>query len=455
MTKRRLKIRPVLITLNVSLLIIIALFYTFRLVKYYLKENGHKDADTTTLLVDELIKKQSYVDQTKGLVHDKNASIYRYIGKVEDNYLEYSGILFRILSVDEDNKIKIVSDENLTILYGNLKNGFTSSNINAWLNKSNNKYSGTFENNLFDSDKLLINTTMCDDKIDDLTKIKCDKKNDQNKIGILSLNDYYVSGGKEGFLNNSDTYFLNTLDSKNFNYYVTNTGEIALDNTNKKALGVRAVMSISGSSEILSGDGSKEKPFKIENHEIKKISDVYVGDLIKYSDMTFKVIDREDGKVKVVQSDVVKENGKVVSKKFGSDNTYSLNKDNVGYYLNNVYYKKLKNNNYIVKNNWPVGQLNSETLSYLDTYKNVLTTNIGMPSLGDMYIEEVKNIFLLSKGIGDNKMIDVISPEGSFFGDLVTSTYNIRPCLYLNSNLDIISGDGSEKSPFVLGVNNG
>lgn len=71
MTKRRLKIRPVLITLNVSLLIIIALFYTFRLVKYYLKENGHKDADTTTLLVDELIKKQSYVDQTKGLVHDK------------------------------------------------------------------------------------------------------------------------------------------------------------------------------------------------------------------------------------------------------------------------------------------------------------------------------------------------------------------------------------------------
>ena len=39
MTKRRLKIRPVLITLNVSLLIIIALFYTFRLVKYYLKEN--------------------------------------------------------------------------------------------------------------------------------------------------------------------------------------------------------------------------------------------------------------------------------------------------------------------------------------------------------------------------------------------------------------------------------
>lgn len=101
--------------------IIIALFYTFRLVKYYLKENGHKDADTTTLLVDELIKKQSYVDQTKGLVHDKNASIYRYIGKVEDNYLEYSGILFRIVGIDKDNNIKAISDSNLTLMYSGLE----------------------------------------------------------------------------------------------------------------------------------------------------------------------------------------------------------------------------------------------------------------------------------------------------------------------------------------------
>ena len=171
--------------------------------------------------------------------------------------------------------------------------------------------------------------------------------------------------------------------------------------------------------------------------------------------MTFKIIDRDNDKVKIAQSEVVKENDKVIFKKFGSDNTYSLNKDNVGYYLNNTYYKTLKNNKYIVKNNWPTGQLNSETLNYVDTYKTSLSANIGMLSLGDMFVDEVENIFLLSKGIGDTKMIDVISPEKNLFGDLVTSTYNLRPCLYLNSNLDIISGDGSEKSPFVVGENNG
>ena len=323
------------------------------------------------------------------------------------------------------------------------------------MNKSTINHSGIFENNLFDSDKLLINTTMCVDKINDLTKITCNKKNNQNKIGILSLNDYYVSGGKESFLNIGDTYFLNTLNSEGTNYYVTSTGDIALDNTNKKALGIRAVITISGSSEIISGDGSKEKPYNIETHDVKKISDAYVGNYVKYSNLTFKIIDRDNDKVKIAQSEVVKENDKVIFKKFGSDNTYSLNKDNVGYYLNNTYYKTLKNNKYIVKNNWPTGQLNSETLNYVDTYKTSLSANVGMLSLGDMYIDEVENIFLLSKGIGDAKMIDVISPEKNLFGDLVTSTYNLRPCLYLNSNLDIISGDGSEKSPFVVGENNG
>lgn len=452
-TRRRLKITPVLIALNILVLFVIVIFYLTRLIIYYNKE--HNTEVESNLIVDSIIEKRSYTDLDNGLIYDDNTKTYTFKGKVDNNYLEYSGVLFRILSVNENNEVKAVSENILTILYGNLKNGFEKSNINTWLNKSTINHSGIFENNLFDSDKLLINTTMCVDKINDLTKITCNKKNTQNKIGILSLNDYYISGGKESFLNISDTYFLNTLNSEGANYYVTSTGDIALDNTNKKALGIRAVITISGSSEIISGDGSKEKPYNIETHDVKKISDVYIGNYVEYSNLTFKIIDRDNDKVKIAQSEVVKENDKVIFKKFGSDNTYSLNKDNVGYYLNNTYYKTLKNNKYIVKNNWPTGQLNSETLNYVDTYKTSLSANIGMLSLGDMFVDEVENIFLLSKGIGDTKMIDVISPEKNLFGDLVTSTYNLRPCLYLNSNLDIISGDGSEKSPFVVGENNG
>ena len=136
-TRRRLKITPVLVALNILVLFVIVIFYLTRLIIYYNKE--HNTDVESNLIVDNIIKKRSYTDMENGLIYDDKTKTYTFKGKVNDNYLEYSGILFRILSVDEDNKIKIVSDENLTILYVNLKNGFTSSNINAWLNKSNNK----------------------------------------------------------------------------------------------------------------------------------------------------------------------------------------------------------------------------------------------------------------------------------------------------------------------------
>ena len=56
MAKRKvLKVTPVLEAINILILLIIAGFYTFRLVKYYLRENGHKN-EGTVLLVDAIKK---------------------------------------------------------------------------------------------------------------------------------------------------------------------------------------------------------------------------------------------------------------------------------------------------------------------------------------------------------------------------------------------------------------
>ena len=133
-TRKRLKITPVLVALNILVLFIIVIFYVTRLIIYYNKE--HNTVDESNLIVDSIIKKRSYVDINNGLVYDDDTKTYTFKGNTNDNYLEYSGILFRILSVDKDNKIKAVSDSSLTIMYGNLKNGFSLSNINTWLNKS-------------------------------------------------------------------------------------------------------------------------------------------------------------------------------------------------------------------------------------------------------------------------------------------------------------------------------
>lgn len=454
MTKRRLKIRPVLITLNVSLLIIIALFYTFRLVKYYLKENGHKDADTTTLLVDELIKKQSYVDQTKGLVHDKNASIYRYIGKVEDNYLEYSGILFRIVGIDKDNNIKAISDSNLTLMYSGLEKGFDKSYVYKWLNKSDEKYSGIFENNMDSTDKYLTNTYLCDDVVSDLKNINCEKNNNALKITLLSLYDYASAGGKESYLNNGESYYLSTIDDKNNNYFINTTGDVGLNKISSKIYGVRPVITIKNDVALMHGDGSKTSPYAVIEKSISKLSDVYISKYINYSGSTYRVISTGEN-VKIALSDNIKDKDKYLEKTFGGkNNIYSTSKNTIGEYLNNTYYKSIKNNDLIVKSSYGIGSNTLDNLDYTAVYSKTDTFNIGMLTLGDMFISDTKNVLTMNRGIESSMIINVINKDGNIFGDLIASKYEIRPTMYLKGDISIVSGDGSIDSPYELGVNN-
>lgn len=454
MTKRRLKIRPVLITLNVSLLIIIALFYTFRLVKYYLKENGHKDADTTILLVDELIKKQSYVDQTKGLVHDKNASIYRYIGKVEDNYLEYSGILFRIVGIDKDNNIKAISDSNLTLMYSGLEKGFDKSYVYKWLNKSDEKYSGIFENNMDSTDKYLTNTYLCDDVVSDLKNINCEKNNNVDKITLLSLYDYASAGGKESYLNNGESYYLSTIDDKNNNYFINTTGDVGLNKISTKIYGVRPVITIKNDVALMHGDGSKTSPYAVIEKIISKLSDVYISKYINYSGSTYRVISTGEN-VKIALSDNIKDGDKYLEKTFGGkNNIYSTTKKTIGEYLNNTYYKSIKNNDLIVKSSYGIGSNTLDNLDYTAVYSKTNTFNIGMLTLGDMFISDTKNVLTMNRGIESSMIINVINKDGNVFGDLIASKYEVRPTMYLKGDISIVSGDGSIDSPYELGVNN-
>ncbi len=454
MTKRRLKIRPVLIALNVSLLIIIALFYTFRLVKYYLKENGHKDADTTTLLVDELIKKQSYVDQTKGLVHDKNASIYRYIGKVEDNYLEYSGILFRIVGIDKDNNIKAISDSNLTLMYSGLEKGFDKSYVYKWLNKSDEKYSGIFENNMGSTDKYLTNTYLCDDVVSDLKDINCEKNNNALKITLLSLYDYASAGGKESYLNNGESYYLSTIDDKNNNYFINTTGDVGLNKISSKIYGVRPVITIKNDVALMHGDGSKTSPYAVIEKSISKLSDVYISKYINYSGSTYRVISTGEN-VKIALSDNIKDGDKYLEKTFGGkNNIYSTTKKTIGEYLNNTYYKSIKNNDLIVKSSYGIGSNTLDNLDYTAVYSKTDTFNIGMLTLGDMFISDTKNVLTMNRGIESSMIINVINKDGNVFGDLIASKYEVRPTMYLKGDISIVSGDGSIDSPYELGVNN-
>ena len=106
------------------------------------------------------------------------------------------------MSIDENKNIRLVSDDILTYMYSGLENGYDKSFVNKWLNSSEEKYSGIFENILYDKDNILVNSDLCTDVVDDLNNILGDNVSFQG--GLKSV---------DTLLNNEVRY--NSLIKKN------------------------------------------------------------------------------------------------------------------------------------------------------------------------------------------------------------------------------------------------
>ena len=470
MARRKvLKITPILIVLNVLILLFIVGFYTTRLIKYYIEENGNSgEEDTTVLLADEVLKKQSYLDETKGLVYDEKNNIYRYKGEVDDNYILYSGMLFRISVIDNEGNIRIVSQDNVTMLYSGLEKGFNDSYVNKWLNEFEEENTGKYYKVLYNNE-ILADTYVCMDSIDDLTNITCEEKKNDYKVTLMSLYDYRMAGGKASYLNNGESYSFITNNSKNQNYYATADGEIAISTKNSRISNVRPVITLLADTELLSGNGSIDEPYIVEKHDIKTLKDVYVNNIVKFGDKTFKVIELNDNKVKVVATDVLmekvketdketkeeKEVLKEMSMKFGGSNSkYTTYGDSVGSYLNGTYLNSLELKDKVIESKWYVGKLSLDNLSYTLTYKDSVDAHIGLLTIGDFYINEKYNVLTLLRGMEASNIINVVNKDGHIFADRITAKYYVRPAFYLDSSIEIKSGKGTVDSPYELGEKN-
>jgi hypothetical protein len=454
MAKRgKLRVGRVLLCINVLVLAVIIGIYTGRLIKYYKLEHADTGENETSLLVDALRKKRSYVDLTKGLVCDDDTSMCRYKGEVNDNYLTYSGNTYRILGIDSKNNIYAVSEKNVTLMYSGLEHGYNNSYINKWLNMSDKDHSGIFENILFNTE-ILDFTNMCSDKISDVENIECHEINDENRITLLSLYDYKEAGGKSSFLNNGESYYLSTLDENNEVYYITPSGDISVIKNIATVSGVRPVITINYNTELISGKGTKNSPYVIEKHDVKTLADVYVGDYVSFKDVKYRVVNRTEETTKVAGTDVLDDlEGKLLKSFGGTNNKYSKNSKTIGRYLNDEYYKTIEDDN-IVESPWYIGNLELGNLDYANKYTSNVKLKVGMLGLGDMYVNDLKNVLTISRGIESYDVISVITKEGNVYSDSINTEYNVRSSFYLKSTMEVKSGDGSLDKPYVLGVAN-
>lgn len=230
-----------------------------------------------------------------------------YKGTLVDNYIMFNNMIFRIVRVNKDNTVTIVSDSPLANIDYNASNGrFEDSNMDEWLNK----YFYNLLNNK--SKKLIVSSKWCDDVITDenITKTTCDRYSSLKKIGILSIEDY-----NNTFDENKNTY-LDSMARTWYNNFTKNNDVWSIKSSSSAAykdnilLNIRPALTLSSEAMIIKGDGTQENPFKIGTEtEIKmgiKINKLDIGTVITYSGYDWYVAGKEDdGTTKLIMKNVL------------------------------------------------------------------------------------------------------------------------------------------------------
>ncbi len=442
-----------LIIFNVVFLLFLCGYYGYRLIYYYDLEN-HPNAEIKDLKT-ILTKEENIVYAGDGLYPDGEG--YRFIGKDVKNYVYYSGMLWRVLTVNEDGSISLITEENVTsLVWGKDTNTFENSYIDTWLNpKEGVDHSGYFYNHLSNPKNFLVSNITC---LDTLSKPKegCEKTTKKHSIGLLSTSDYLKAGGTKSYLN-TGTYFWTSNGSKDGKvWYVFDKGgfnNLSSSGDNYYSYGVRPVITIHGNTAVKGGNGTIDDPYRLEDIQYLTLHTTHAGLYVTYQDALWRIVDVSSDKVKIVLEDTVK-NGDTNLLKAYSPNTNKFDLEswnNIGYYLNHTYYSTL-NTEWLVDGEWYTGSYNTSTgFDYKKVYDASVTAPVGLLHMGELFLHDVRGYATLTSSNDYEQTVITVNQDGFIYSELNTTELAIRPAVYLRGDLKITSGVGTKTNPLILG----
>ena len=411
--------------ISIIILLFFIIFYTSRLIYY--KYNNSKTITYSKILSERIIQEENNF-KLIGQIKIKN-NIYYFIGKSPNNYVNYKGLIWRI--------VKINSDRSITLILENSLNNMTYSNTLKWLNYGNLEYTGIFEEFLYGVNTNKENTNY-------LSKNEYLDCSDTSKIRLLSEEDYNIIDSNDSYINNNIDFWISN------NKYINNDGNIYINETNDEYHNIRPVIILKSDTEISSGNGTIDKPYYIKRDKATTTKDIETGALIKYNKESWRVIEVNDDNIKILKEDCIKdEDNKCLEMIFQEyNNTINLNNtESLLYYLNNDYYNSLTNSKYLTTGTLYTGKyLNND---YKSIYEESIDVKVGIPSLADIYALEINNTFLISSN-GTSNLNIYISKNNKLYETLITEKAYIRPILYLKKNITL-KGKGSRVSPYTLG----
>ena len=443
--KKKIKLENIYIFINIVFILGCFIFYGYRLIHFYRLE--HPKIEENTPLYELITLDKNITTINEGLYKEDN--VYRYIGNNLDNYVIYSGRLWRIVSA-EDNKVKLITEDPQTSLVWSINTNYENSYVRSWLNDEDNELKSFYES--LSNNSYIVNTKTCIDVVSE-DSLKCEQVV-EDKVGLLSAYEYQKAGGEESYLNIGEYWWTSNTDKDNVAWYVYSKGSLnntSYSGTTYYSYGVRPTITLNGDIEVIRGNGTKETPYLLDKTTENILNKKYVGEYLNYSGYTWRIIETDDEYVKIAMNGIVKnDEGEDLITYFGKSNYYSVSQD-VGKYLNTTFYNKLTNQDYILERDFNTGRYD-KTYKYdfnkIAEYKE--KAKVGLLQLGELFITDVPKYFLATRTITSDNSIYEVLEEGRIYAGELTDELGLRVTMYLKPDIAILSGEGTNESPYVI-----
>ena len=436
-------------------------------------------------------------EKAKELVYENNAcktdgTTYQYMGgcyikgNPNNNYIWYSGFLWRIMGINADGTIRMITDENVTAIpWGeyNTAQDWDNSYAKEWLN--NYFYPRLKGNNIIKEETWCSETTTSSSSA--RTTCENNLSTQPSNVGLMTLDEYNLAGSFNSYLKIGQYQWTMTPYSSSSAWSVSDSG-YADDNSVASTRGLRAVINVNSDVTITGGNGtlgatwsSQTGPYILNEDKSVEVTGklnekATSGEYVLFVGRKYRVVDKDsNGNTKLILDSYYEETeGTVYTMSYGSNNTFSkdtgigqkLNSDVLNWLTNNSESEKAKlvSDYTWYQNNFASGQSYSVSLNEENPTRSIQAT-VGLIRVGEMLSGQSSSI--LTKGYttassdSNANTYWTMTPYSSSrawnvynYGyanyDSVTNTYGLRAVIVVNSDVTITGGNGTWSNPYQI-----
>ena len=416
-------------------------------------------------------------------------------GENPNNYIWYSGKLWRAVSVNNEEKTtKLVTQWNISSIgYSTGSTVFADSFIEDWLNDTT---IDGFLGNLREPDKFIVmnskwNATMDATSLGSIIRPRDDGTIVTDAVGLLNMYEYQSSYHgttySNGYLNNGLYWWTLTPYSSSNTRRIISTGAASVSSPAINSGGIRPTINLKSNIKIVDGDGTINNPYRLEGDNDTNLNGTllntrYSGEYIRFGNdenNLYRIVSHENGAgTKIVSSEPLKNSGTFITSAFGSNKTFSST-NTIGTFLNGDYLTNYVDSNYseMIEDSttWYLGIIGSgssyKLAKYTDVSGTTITSNtanskVGLLRFGELmagqFDRDVVKGGTSSTGLtttywtltpySASRVLYVNNYSCMYDFELSSNMFSVRPSLNLKSNVIITGGTGTKSDPFTLAL---